>query len=66
MAKVYPVVKKGENPFNYKNPSFLVRFTDHYGRIIPRRYSGLTLRQQKQLANEVKKARFMAILPYVR
>ncbi|MBI2638646.1 30S ribosomal protein S18 [Candidatus Peregrinibacteria bacterium] len=51
---------------DYKNIRLLRRFMSQYGRIVPRYYSGICLKHQKRLANAIKLAREMALLPYVR
>ena len=58
-----------ENEFkyiDYKNARTLRRFTDRFGRIKPRYYTGVSLKFQKQLAQAIKRARFMALMPYVK
>jgi len=49
---------------DYKNIELLRSYLTVFGRIVPRYYSGVSLKQQKQLANAVKRAREMALLPY--
>lgn len=51
---------------NYKNLALLKRFLTRYGKIRPRYYSGVTIQQQKKIAAAIKKARFMALIPYTR
>lgn len=50
---------------DYKDP-ILATFVDIYGRIVPRRYSGLSVKKQKQLARAIKRARIMGLLPFVK
>ncbi|MEA3494894.1 MAG: 30S ribosomal protein S18 [Bacteroidota bacterium] len=50
---------------DYKDASFLVKFLDEYGKITPRRYTGTSLKFQRKLAQAVKRARHLALLPYV-
>ncbi|KYG06921.1 hypothetical protein BE21_32150 [Sorangium cellulosum] len=50
--------------FDYKDPQTLKYFLSDRGKIIPRRMTGLTARQQRQLAVAVKRARGIALLPY--
>lgn len=51
---------------DYKNDKFLSRFLTEQGKIIPRRTSGNCAKHQRMLANAVKRARHMAIIPFVR
>ncbi len=49
---------------DYKNPEVLRRFITDRGKIIPRRISGATAKQQRAICNAVKRARYLALLPY--
>ncbi len=49
---------------DYKDPDLLKRFLDTYGRISSRRRSGLCASHQRALAVAVKRARFLALLPF--
>lgn len=51
---------------DYKNITLLRNFTTYFWKIKPRYYTGTTLRQQKMIARALKKARFMALIPYIR
>ena len=51
--------------FDYKDIKTLQRFLDSYGRIEPSTKTGLNARQQRQLAVAVKRARHLALLPFV-
>lgn len=51
---------------DYKDTDTLERFLTEHGRIQHRRDTGLTARHQRQVAKAIKRARFMALLPYVR
>lgn len=50
--------------FDYKDPQQLRYFLTERGKIVPRRVSGLTARQQRQLTVAVKRSRNIALLPY--
>lgn len=56
-----------ENPsyFDYKDPKTLLRFVDVYGQIESISKTGLSAKQQRQLAREIKRARHLALLPFV-
>ncbi len=49
---------------NYKSASQLKRFITDRGKILSRRNSGLTAKQQRHVAEQVKLARYMALLHY--
>lgn len=51
--------------FDYKDVKTLQRYVDAYGRIEPITKTGLTAKQQRQLAVAVKRARHLALLPFV-
>lgn len=50
---------------NYKDTRTLQRFLSSFGKIVPRKRSGVCAWHQRKLANAIKRARFMALLPYV-
>jgi small subunit ribosomal protein S18 len=50
---------------NYKEPNTLKYFITERGKIIPRRISGTCAKHQRHLAVEIKRARKIALLPYV-
>ncbi|GAB4544394.1 MAG: hypothetical protein OHK0023_01130 [Anaerolineae bacterium] len=49
----------------YKDVDFLRRFLTDRGKIRPRRQTGLAAREQRRLAQAVKRARHIALLPFV-
>jgi small subunit ribosomal protein S18 len=49
---------------DYRKPDSLKRFITDRGKIIPRRISGATAEQQRQITVAVKRARYLAIIPY--
>ena len=51
--------------FDYRDVKTLQRYIDSYGRIEPISKTGLSLKQQRQLAIAVKRARHLALLPFV-
>lgn len=51
--------------FDYKDAKQLLRFVDMYGQIEPRTKTGLSQKQQTQLAIAIKRARHLALLPFV-
>jgi len=55
----------GEAPkIDYKDIKLLQRFVSERGKIVPRRISGLTAKQQRALTRAIKRARMIALLPY--
>ena len=57
--------KNGIRYIDYKNPDFLMKFINEQGKILPRRITGNSLKYQKKVAVAVKRARHLAILPFV-
>jgi small subunit ribosomal protein S18 len=65
-AKKYCRFKKlGIKYIDYKDGEFLKKFVNDQGKMLPRRITGNSLKFQRKVAHAVKKARQMAILPYV-
>ncbi|MGM0636113.1 MAG: 30S ribosomal protein S18 [Bacteroidota bacterium] len=50
---------------DYKNPDFLMEFVNEQGKILPRRLTGTSLKYQRKVAQAVKRARHLALMPYV-
>ena len=50
---------------DYKDIDLLKLFITKQGKILPRRATGVTVQQQRQLAKAIKRARNVAILPFV-
>ncbi|PLX09790.1 MAG: 30S ribosomal protein S18 [Marinilabiliales bacterium] len=50
---------------DYKDPQFLKRFLNEQGKILPRRITGTSLKYHRKVAQAVKRARHLALLPYV-
>ena len=57
--------KMGIRYIDYKDGEFLKKFLNEQGRMLPRRITGNSLKYQRKVAQAIKKARQMAILPYV-
>lgn len=57
--------KSGIKYIDYKDPEFLKKFLNDNGKILPRRITGTSLKYQRKLTTAVKRARHLAILPYV-
>jgi small subunit ribosomal protein S18 len=56
---------KPEEPIDYKDVDLLRKFITERGKILPRRITGLTARQQRDLTEAIKRARILALLPFV-
>lgn len=50
---------------DYKDTELLLRFVNEQGKILPRRITGITAKQQRQLTRAIKRARHMALIPFV-
>ena len=57
--------KSGIKYVDYKDPDFLMRFINEQGKILPRRLTGTSLKYQRKVAIAVKRARHLALMPYV-
>jgi small subunit ribosomal protein S18 len=50
---------------DWKDVDFLRRFIPERGKIMPRRISGITAKDQRRVAQAIKRARSMALIPFV-
>jgi small subunit ribosomal protein S18 len=50
---------------DYKDVHILRKFLSSFGKIVPRKRSRVCMKHQRQLANAIKRARIMALLPFV-
>ena len=50
---------------DYKDADFLMRFLNEQGKLLPRRITGNSLKFQRKVAQAIKRARQLALLPYV-
>ena len=50
---------------DYKDVRLLSRFLSERGKIVPSRITAVSAKKQRELANAIKRARFLALLPYV-
>jgi small subunit ribosomal protein S18 len=57
--------KAGIRYVDYKDPDFLIKFVNEQGKLLPRRLTGTSLKFQRKVAQAVKRARHLALMPYV-
>jgi small subunit ribosomal protein S18 len=57
--------KSGIKYIDYKDPNFLMKFVNEQGKILPRRLTGTSTKYQKKVAKAIKRARHIALMPYV-
>jgi small subunit ribosomal protein S18 len=57
--------KNGIKYIDYKDGDFLLKFVNEQGKILPRRLTGTSVKFQKKVSQAVKRARHLALLPYV-
>ena len=57
-------IKPGD-PIDYKDVDLLRKFITERGKILPRRITGLTSQQQRALTLAIKRARVLALLPFI-
>jgi len=50
---------------DYKNTDLLALFITEQGKILPRRATGVTIQQQRKLAKAIKRARILALFPFI-
>ena len=64
--KKYCRFKKNKIKYvDYKDPIFLKKFLNEQGKILPRRLTGTSLKYQRKVSQAIKRARHIALLPYV-
>jgi len=57
--------KSGIKYIDYKDPDFLMKLVNEQGKILPRRLTGTSLKYQRKVAQAIKRARHLALMPYV-
>ena len=64
--KKEPFIVLNENQrIDYKDIDLLKLFITEQGKILPRRATGITVQQQRQIAKAIKRARALSLLPFV-
>jgi len=60
-----PFTTAGIKEIDYKDVDNLLKFVTERGKILPRRITGVSAKHQKQLSAAIKRARHVALLPFV-
>nr|YP_010903475.1 ribosomal protein S18 [Hypnea cryptica]WCH55928.1 ribosomal protein S18 [Hypnea cryptica] len=60
-----PALTTKKEDLDYKDIDLLRKFITDQGKILSRRSTGLTAKQQKKLTKSIKKARILALLPFL-
>ena len=62
--KVCPFTGEGAPKIDYKDVKLLQRYISERGKIVPSRITAVSAKKQRELARAIKRARFVALLPY--
>ena len=57
--------KVGIKYIDYKDATFLIKFVNEQGKLLPRRITGTSLKYQRKVGQAVKRSRHLALMPYV-
>ena len=57
--------KNGIKYIDYKDADFLLKFVNEQGKLLPRRLTGTSLKFQRKVSQAVKRARHIALMPYL-
>lgn len=60
-----PLSEKGAPKVDYKNVKLLSKFISERGKMLPRRITSVSAKKQRELAEAIKRARILALLPFV-
>lgn len=63
--KTCPFSGEGAPKIDWKDTKLLSRFVSERGKILPSRITAVSIKKQRELARAIKRARFMALMPYV-
>ena len=63
--KSCPLSKPGAPKVDYKNVRLLKKFISEKGKMLPSRITSVSTKKQRELSKAVKRARFLALLPFV-
>lgn len=62
--KMNRIATEEASDIDYKDTNLLKNYISETGKIVPSRITGVPMRTQRQLAQAIKQARFLALLPY--
>ncbi len=65
LSKSCPLSGKDSPTVDYKNINLLKRYITEKGKILPSRVTQVSTKKQKELSTAIKRARYLALLPYV-
>ena len=63
--KTCPFTGENAQKIDYKDVKLLQRYISERGKIVPARITAVSLKKQRELARAIKRARFLALIPYV-
>ena len=63
--KSCPFASEGAPQIDYKDVKLLQRFISERGKIVPSRITAVSAKKQRELSKAIKRARFLALLPYL-
>ena len=63
--KSCPFAAPNTPPIDYKDLKVLTRYVPERGKIVPSRISAVSAKKQRELSKAIKRARFLALMPYV-
>ena len=63
--KTCPFTGSNAPKIDYKDVRLLQRYVSERGKIVPSRITAVSVKKQRELAKAIKRARFMALIPYV-
>ena len=63
--KQCPFTGEGALDIDYKDVKMLRRYISERGKMIPSRITGISRKKQRRLSQAIKRARYLALLPYV-
>lgn len=71
MGEFYPRKKRicqmcAGKSVDYKDPMILSKYINEKGKILPRRMTGACALHQRHIAKQIKRARYIALIPYVK
>ena len=65
LTKKYLNLSSKNKSFNYIDIEKLTQYTTDQGKILPRRVTGLTTKKQRQITQQIKRARILSLVPFI-